>query len=193
MPKKSRPNTLAIVAIVLGLSTVTALGVYTTLPQLRKAEQAQTRDPEVDPNQNTSRIEPKVDVTTQDVPNAEHVMVFTPDFSTDDLTFTSKSIDVPAGADLHTFAVNQYLAQISSVPESARVKSCTVDTTVATLDFDSTILAGYGTMEEQAIVNGILTTMGQFPDVNAVQFRVDGKIVESFGNIELTIPQKVLR
>lgn len=193
MPKKSRPNILAIVAIVLGLTTVTALGVYTTLPQLKNAERAQSRESENDPNQNSSRIEPRVDVTSQDAPKAEHVMVFSPDFSSTDLKFTSKRMDVPAGVDIYTFAVNEYLSQIPSVPNTARAKTCVVDKTVATLDFDATILAGYGTIEEGAIVNGILKTMGQFPDVNAVQFQVDGKIVESFGNIELTIPQKVLR
>ncbi len=125
--------------------------------------------------------------------NPGKVKVLTPVYTGDDLTFKEGHRDTPVGQDDRVFAVNEYLKTISAVPTEAKVLTCKIQDGIATLDFTPAFEAGYGTEDERTIIEGILTVLGQFKDIEAVQFTSNGKVIESLGNIDLTVPQRVTR
>ncbi len=102
-------------------------------------------------------------------------------------------LTVPPGADAHVFVLNDYLSRLKAVPQEARVNSVTVSDGVATIDFTSALRHGYGTEDEQMLVNGVCTVMGQFKNVNFVKFMVDGQSIDTLGNADLSQPLPVLR
>src|SRR5690606_5920316 len=91
------------------------------------------------------------------------------------------------------YAVREYLKSISAIPREAKLLDCTVSNGIATLNFNSAFAAGYGTEDERTIVEGILTTLGQFEDIEGVIFHMDGRPLDTLGNIDLGGPQKVIR
>lgn len=122
------------------------------------------------------------------------VHLLTPYYADHELKFSTEPVKVPKGTDARVFAVNQYLRNTKFVPAEAVVKGVTVDNGTAKLDFTEAIIGGYGTEDESTVINGILAVMGQFKDVNYVQFLVDGKPIDSLGgNLELVDPLPVTR
>ncbi|MBX7132795.1 MAG: GerMN domain-containing protein [Fimbriimonadaceae bacterium] len=121
------------------------------------------------------------------------VIVFTPHFQDNDLKFDEIEETLPQGEDKVLFAVNGYLSKLDFLPKGATLKTAKVIDGLAELDFDETFNTTYGTDDERTIVNGILTAVGQFPEIRSVRFLAGGKPIESLGNIELTDPQPVLR
>lgn len=110
-----------------------------------------------------------------------------------DLVLEPRVQKLPPGADGMAAAVNAYLRKIPAVPTAARVRSVRVEGHEATIDFSSEFNAGYGTEDERTIVEGILATMGQFPEVDRVRFLIDGAETSGIGNIDLSSPQPVHR
>lgn len=121
------------------------------------------------------------------------VRVLTPYYANDDLKFTEKLVDVPPDADPMVFAVNTYLRTVTYVPKDAQVNTVTVYEGIATLDFNAPFETTYGTFDEKTVVDGILATMGQFEDVSFVKFTVEGRQLETLGNLELVDPLGVIR
>ena len=121
------------------------------------------------------------------------VTVLTPYYAEDELKFTEKQVDVPPDADPMVFAVNTYLRTTTIVPKDAQVNTVTVDEGIATLDFKAAFETTYGTFDESTVINGILATMGQFEDVSFVKFTVEGRQLETLGNMELIDPLAVIR
>lgn len=98
----------------------------------------------------------------------------------------------PKSKDSRVSAINAYLAKIPAVPKDARLLDMRMEGSTALLNFSAAIEAGYGTEDEQALVNGILATLAQFPDVRQARFMVEGKPLNSLGNIDLSQPQEVV-
>lgn len=121
------------------------------------------------------------------------VKVFDAVYVAGDLKFTSEQVDVPPGLDPKLFAVNRTLARLGITPPGSDAVSCRVEGATARLDFDRAFARTYGTDDEGAILNGVLRAMGQFPDVERVQFLVGGSPIETLGNVEITEPQPVIR
>ncbi len=186
MPQKNS-NGLAIVVIVLGLTTLGALGYYVIQPSMRRVPIEESKD--------AVEQTPPPDFEIAVKPRAEHekVSILSPEFSGDEMVFTRQQVDVPAGVDPHSFVVNSYLEKIPAVPKEARVISVTVKDGIAEANFNESLRAGYGTEDEQMIVNGILASLGAFPDIKAVRILIDGSPVETLGNIEIKDPQPVIR
>lgn len=85
----------------------------------------------------------------------------------------------------------------SPLPKGTRILSVSVDNQgLATADFSSEFqknFSGSDTEEAQAITS-VLTTLGQFPNVQNVQFMVDGqKIAQLGGTQDLSDPLPVVR
>lgn len=177
-------NRVAWVFVILGAVT---LGAVATVAQMGRVVPAALHK------------QPPVEATAQpqqpdkaEAPKTEKVKTFrvgfTPDFTTE-----SHVSDVPPGVDPKLFTLNDYLSQIKAVPQEARVQSVTVSDGVATIDFPPALRHGYGTEDEQMVVEGICRVMGQFPEVKWVKFTIDGQSVDTLGNIDLSRPLAVTR
>lgn len=124
----------------------------------------------------------------------EGVTVLKPKFEKDgSLGFDKRTHTPSPGQDPMVAAVNEYLKGVPAVPKDAQLLSAKVEGGIAMLNFNTAFASGYGTEDEQAIVNGVLASMAQFPGVSQVQFMVDGKPLDSLGNIDLSGPQPVLK
>ncbi len=123
----------------------------------------------------------------------EGVHLLTPYYADHELKFTTEPMEVPKDVDPRVFAVNRYLRATTFVPKDAELKSCTVENGTATLDFSSAFETSYGTEDESTVINGILAVMGQFKDVSYVRIIVDGKPIDTLGNLELNDPLPVTR
>jgi hypothetical protein len=110
-----------------------------------------------------------------------------------DLVLEPRVQALPPGTDGMVAALNAYLRKVPAVPSAARVRSVRVERRVATVDFSAEFDAGYGTEDERTIVEGVLTTMGQFPGVDTVRFLINGEETQGIGNIDLSTPQPVHR
>lgn len=187
MGKSNNRNGLAIAIIAIGTISLAGLGIYASNS---KASPKPIEKPPVASQQN----EPiEVEVTPDS--EREQVSGLTPKFVGDDLTFSVDKLTPPAGVDPKVWVVNEYLKTLDSVPSDAKVLNCTVDdsTRTATVDFNAAIQSGYGTTDEMTLINGVLTVLGQFENVKAVKFTVEGQSIETLGNIDLTQPQPTLK
>jgi hypothetical protein len=133
-------------------------------------------------------------VDTEVRPEGGGVKLLTPYYDDDGvLKYKTEEVNVPRDTDPHVYAVNKYLDLVSVVPEGAVLKSVKIENTIAVLDFSAEFASSYSTFDESTIVNGILTTMGQFPEVSYVKFMVEGKRLETLGNLDLIDPLEVQR
>jgi len=122
-----------------------------------------------------------------------NVESYTPRYEQGNLKFTKRSVPVPEGQDPVVYSVNEYLRQSTVAPEGASLQRAKVVDGVVDLDFNESFRTTYGTEDEQTILNGILTVLGQFPDVVSARFLIDGKPLETLGNVDLSEPQLVIR
>lgn len=83
----------------------------------------------------------------------------------------------------------------SPLPPGARAISVTLQGEgVALADFNGAFVSNFpgGSLRESLIINAVLKTLAQFPGVKAVQFTVDGKIIDTLGgHVDLSEPQEV--
>ena len=110
----------------------------------------------------------------------------------ENLDFRSEPVKVPEGVDQTVFAVNLFLDQLDDVG-SGGVERIELNNGIASVYFSSEFRRSYGTEDEQILVNGLLVTLGQFPEIDFVKFYAGGRPLETFGNIDLTDPLPVIR
>ena len=122
-----------------------------------------------------------------------NVTVYTPRYEKDQLEYNQESKAVPEGNDRIVFAVNEYLSNAKISPPEARLEKCVIVNHVARLSFTSTFEKTYGAEDEKTLLDGILRTLGQFEDVEKVQFLIGSTPLESLGNIDLSEPVEVIR
>ena len=111
----------------------------------------------------------------------------------EELTYDKSHEAIPEGQDKVVFAVNRFLEESKIVPAGAKLDSVEVKDKIATLKFNAAFDRTYGTEDERVLVDGILHTVGQFAEIEKVQFTIGGEPMETLGNIDLTTPQTVLR
>ncbi len=87
--------------------------------------------------------------------------------------------------------INETLASLKV--EGARAIGIDVQDRHAVVSFTPEIEQGYGTIEEGYLIKGLSIALGQFKDIDKFQIAVNGKIVDSLGNIDLATPVEVIR
>lgn len=182
--KQNNKTTLAVVAIAAGAAALAGTGYFVANPMTAKPE------PKVEQAGQKQDVPIKVDVRPDD---PQKVTALEPKLDGDDVKFEQSDDLAPAGEDPKLYAVNKYLDTLSIVPKEAKLLNYNIENKVATLNFNEAIMAGYGTSDEMVLVNGVLTLMGTFKDVDAVRFQVEGENVDTFGSADLSTPLKVLR
>ena len=180
MPKSK--NGLIGTLLVVGLVGGVLVGAYViSTPNAQRVQDSQRRGKQVP--------SPDVEVTR---PVQQRPHTFKPAFVDGDLVLSQQPIEIPAGQDAKVFSVNEFLANAQIAPAGSRLLGVQVKDGVAYLDFNKDFDSTYGTAEEQVLVNGILAVMAQFPDVQKVQFQIEGRAMETMGNIDLSFPQPVV-
>jgi len=119
------------------------------------------------------------------------VQLITPSRDGTDLKLGKHESDVPQGEDPVVFALNHFLKESKIVPDDAKALSVQVKDGVALVDVTPSFNQTYGSLDEEALLKGISATLAQFKDIDKVQFFVEGKVVESLGNVDLTEPLPV--
>ena len=187
MAKKNNRNTLAVGLIAIGCVALASLGIMAKQPGANKVPVNELRESKKPP------VEVTVKPDEHDPQPNERVMAFTSVLDGDDVKYRSTEIDVPPGADPRQFAVEQFVAAYPTAPKGTKVKSVKVSGLEATVDLSSQASTGFGSGDEAAFVNGILTTLGQFKDIGTVTITVEGQPIETLGHLELSGPQNVIR
>ena len=121
------------------------------------------------------------------------VKILVPRFEEDALRFDITEVEVPADQDPRVFAINLSLRGVAAVPENVVALTCTVEDSIATVDFNAAFDRSYGTEDEMIVLKAILMVMGQFEDVSWVRITVEGSEIETIGNRLLTEPLQVIR
>lgn len=182
----------ATVAILVGVFCFTGLAAYVVNgPAFKVPEAEQRHEATQKPDEQTDK--PSIEVSGQQKGEATQVKVLKPTYENGELTFKESTTTVAQGSDAIITAVNEYLDQIPAVDKEARLIGLETHGGIITLKFSPKFEAGYGTDDEKSIVVGILTTLGQFPEIKKAQFTIEGRQLESLGSIDLTEPQDVIR
>jgi len=170
-------KTLIILGLV-GVGIVGGFGAYVKLTPSAKIPVEEHRD---------SKQKPAPDVSVKSHEDISQVAVYEPKFSAaGDLDFTSHKVEVPEGEDARVFAVNQYLRETKIAPDSAKLLAIDVKDGEAVLSFNEDFYkGGYGTDDERALLGGIQRVLGQFKEIDTLEFLRDGEKAETLGNIEL--------
>jgi hypothetical protein len=177
--KKNQSNSALWWLALIGLAVVAGLGYYAKFGPANRVP-AELAAPK--------RVEP-----VEAEANEPEVRVMTPSYAGDKLQFTEAKSKPGTGENPMVFAVNSFLSTSKVVESQARLQSVKVKDGVAYLDFSAAFGQTYGTEDEQTILEGVCRTMGQFKSVDRVQFLVQGKPLDTLGNVELTEPIPVIR
>lgn len=110
----------------------------------------------------------------------------------DNLEFSAASVEVPKGKSPEQFAITKFLEGLGFV-KLAKEPNVSVSGATLTIDFGADFKETFGTEDEQTLLKGLLKTAGQFPDVVEVSFLAGGEPIESFGNVDISTPQTVIR
>jgi hypothetical protein len=186
-PKGPTTKTLLIVALC-GAAIVGSLAAYVKLTPADRVPEDQRRvEAPAKP-----RIEPQIDVSVEKAPEGR-VYVFEPFFDGNDLKFNTRMADVPKGTSPETYALGAFL-EASRIPApEARVLDVDVRNGLAAVSFNSAFAGGYGSSDEQVLIEGIRRSLGQFPAINEFELYIDGTKMETLGSVELSEPVPVIR
>ncbi len=119
--------------------------------------------------------------------------VFTPKMDGATPVLEEQHLDVPKGEDPAVFSVNEFLTRSHVTPDGAKLLGVDVDPEgVATLSFNQKFRQSYGSTDEKTLLDGIRSSLGQFPKIKRIRFTIEGEILESLGNVDLSEPIDVL-
>lgn len=107
-----------------------------------------------------------------------------------EVEFTSSSREVNSKEDPVVFAINEFL-KATKISGNAKLSSAIVNGDNVVLDFDGMFVRGYGTDDEQTLIEGILKAVRDNSKAKTATFMERGKPARSLGNIELDGPQSV--
>ena len=122
------------------------------------------------------------------------ISVMTPIYSQGgELSFKTTEKEVPEKADKYVFAINEFLSAAKVTETAAKATTAVVRGKVLYIEFTDAFATGYGTEDEETLVNGVCRVAGQFKEVNEVQFMSGGKPINTLGSVDLSSPLSVQR
>lgn len=163
---------LYLAIIVVGLAVLAAVAAYVQLAPAKKVPEAIRRAESAD----------------RAVRPSQEVNVLTPRYEDGDLKFESKPLRTERGQDPMLAAINGFLAEAKVAPAEAKCRSARREGDLVVLDFSAAFGQTYGAEDEQTLLGGIANTLAQFPGVKRFRITVEGRPIETLGNIELTDP-----
>ncbi|HCD99804.1 MAG TPA: hypothetical protein DER07_02040 [Armatimonadetes bacterium] len=163
---------LYLAIIVVGLAVLAAIAAYVQLAPATKVPEAIRR----------------TESSGQATQPPKEVRVLTPRYEDGNLRFESKPIRPERGEDPMLAAINGFLAEAKVAPPEAKCRSARREGDLVVLDFSAAFGQTYGAEDEQTLLGGIAKTLAQFPGVKRFRITVEGRPIETLGNIELTDP-----
>ncbi len=139
--------------------------------------------------QQTSGTSPKVGVeSVQSAKPTENtkVTIATPRYDGSELKVDKHERVLAKGEDPYLIAINESIKTIKAVPESARAFSAKLAGDTLSVEFTPEMDKTYGTEDESALVNTLIASCEQFPTVKKLKLLVNGKSIETFGNVSLS-------
>jgi hypothetical protein len=123
--------------------------------------------------------------------NADGPTLLVPALLENDVKLDKPAGQVPEGVAPEVHLINRTLESLNV--DGARALGIDTKDRTAMISFNPGIEKGYGTIEEGHLIKALRMALGQFPNIDRFQLLVDGKVVDSLGNIDLTTPVEVLR
>ena len=153
------------------------------------------------PAQNIQEPEPSTVVSPaiQDKPQKLKVKVYYPDDAGINLVAVNRTVEIKNDSEKYLAAVKLLIKNPDEkdltviFPKNAKINSVTFDNGTATVDFDKNIKKSFtgGSTGEELLVNSVVKTLTEFPEVQQVRFLVDGKEIETLaGHMDLSAPVK---
>lgn len=158
--------------IVIGLAVLAAIAAYVQLAPAKKVPEAIRR----------------TELGGQATQQAKEVRVLTPRYEDGNLRFDSRPVRPEPGQDPVMAAINGFLSEARVAPPEAKCLSARREGDLVTLDFSAPFGQTYGAEDEQTLLGGIAKTLAQFPGVERFRITVEGRPIETLGNIDLTDP-----
>lgn len=184
--KKSRPSTLTLLMLLLlGAAGVVALATYIKLAPADKVRPGEHR------NSGGNGSGPNMDVHA--FPADGQLYVPMPTLENGVLKFFRSAASPPAGEDARIWIVNRFLEDSHVIDPSARLLSIDVEAGIARLHFSDEFDQTQGSFDEAALIGGIRACLGQFPEIERLEFFVGGKPLDELGHFELGEPVEVIR
>jgi hypothetical protein len=178
---KQRSLKLTCIALIAGAAMLAAAGCShqepTTMPSYRQA------------------VNPPTQVTLPQVATKDQAATENPDQLVQGKTIQLKPGSLTPAKD----ALDQLASEPKSpLPKGTKVLAVSIDnkTGLATANFSSEFQENFptGDTQEAQVITSVLSTLGQFPNVQNVQFLVDGQKVSSLGGTQdIDEPLPVIR
>ena len=122
------------------------------------------------------------------------VYVLNPKATTEETELMPREIVVRHPASPAKDAVAALLAaRRSPLATGTFLRGLSVDGGVATLDFSQSPIKNGGEGDQSAGLNALAMTLGQFPEINSYQIKVQGQDVKTFGEFTADGPMDVIR
>lgn len=121
------------------------------------------------------------------------VTVSKPVYDSNDLRYTSTNHPVKSNEDPYLVAINGFLEASHVVDQGAKAVSAHLEGSVLVINFSKPFERTYGTDDERTLIDGILHTVRQFNEVQAVRILVVGDRIDTLGNIDLNEDLQVTR
>lgn len=189
MPKRSKNSPAGkSVAAVLLLTVVGVGGLAAYVGLNPKAAHVTSSTPPAAPDVSV-RTQP--DAERQPQAPAAGLTLLVPSVVENDVKLGKEADQPPSGVAPEVSLINQTLGALQV--DGARALGIEVKERVAMVSFNPGIEKGYGTIEEGHLIKALRMALGQFKDIDKFQLLVEGKVVDSLGNIDLTTPVPVLR
>ena|SRR5579862_1222842 len=176
--KAKRSNYTGLIALLLvGAAGVFAVGVY-----IKRTPEAQNVPSQIRRDSRNADNEAGHSTSKQST-----ATVLTPKSKGGDLSFDKSDEPVPSGTDPIVFAVNRYLQNSHILPSTAKAISEQVDANgVAQIDCTEAMDKTVGSLDEQALIQGLSKTLTQFPNVKKAKFFVSGQVIYTWGNVDIS-------
>ncbi len=84
-------------------------------------------------------------------------------------------------------------ARRSPLAPGVSLRGVSVDSGIATLDFSQSPIKNGGEGDQSAGLNALAMTLGQFPEINSYQIKVQGQDMKTFGEFTADGPMDVIR
>ena len=142
---------------------------------------------------------PKPPVTEAPVKPPTKVKVFLIAFEGNEAKLRPVEVEVPADEDPAEGALRLLIEQgdrddlVNPIPKGARLLSLEVKDGLATVDLSREFSDNFtgGSEDEALLIGAILRTLGQFPKIKKVQFKLEGEPLDTLGHLDFSGPQDV--
>lgn len=194
--RKGGPNPGALFLLVVGAMGAGALAMYVAGGAPMKLPENMQRTERLPEHQKPkpTDIKSELPTSTNHDEKQTSVTVLKPKYDKDGtLKFDKDQKEVQHDENPYVVALNGYLANAKIAPEGSKVVNAELKGDVLVVSFSKQFDRTYGTEDEETLVNGLLTTAGQFPGVKKMLFTIEGQELETLGNVDLTQPISVLR